>query len=119
MRLLLAALMAALSNGQDNCPAGFEPRDWDLNIGLAKHRLQKRWTEKGRWSQEKILDAVIPRRRRKGPKQQLCPACHTPILVGYRLNGRKITRRKVFCDDACKMNLKRQKERRRGLAADH
>lgn len=42
---------------------------------------------------------------RTGP---LCRACHTPILVGCRIDGRTVTRSREFCCDACKMQVRRK-----------
>jgi hypothetical protein len=33
--------------------------------------------------------------------------CHTPMLFGFILDGHKVTRRKEFCSDACKMKSAR------------
>jgi hypothetical protein len=32
-----------------------------------------------------------------------CRYCRTPIMAGCRLDGQLVTRRRRFCDDACKM----------------
>jgi hypothetical protein len=41
-------------------------------------------------------------------RQRLCRACHTPILVGCRIDGRTVTRAREFCCDACKMQVQRR-----------
>src|SRR4030095_12512855 len=60
-----------------------------------------------------ITTSIIPRRRKKNWRKQLCGWCHTPLLVGYFLDGHQITRAKEFCSDACKMKDNRKRRRSR------
>ena len=51
-----------------------------------------------------VLNSIKRRRINGRLRQVICGYCHTPILRGFVLDGRKITRRREFCGDSCKMN---------------
>jgi hypothetical protein len=44
----------------------------------------------------------------------LCRGCRTYLIRGFGINGRRITRAREFCDDACKMRAERRKSRMAG-----
>jgi len=41
--------------------------------------------------------------------RRACAYCHTPVLVGFRLDGRLITSRSLYCGPACRMRLRRRR----------
>jgi hypothetical protein len=107
MKLLLAALGKAIYEKKSECPDGMDPKEWRFNLRRAKKQLRK----KPRTSLHDlgaIYDAIIPRQKVNAcVKQIICKQCHTPMLFGYMLNGHKVTRRKEFCADGCKMKRTR------------
>ncbi len=114
MREMLAALGMAFFSGNQEAPTGVDPKHWKHNIRLAKRLLKKARLTKARWDLGKICSAIIPRRRAKGRARQiLCGGaqakwtCRTLLLFGYFVNGQKVTRRRTFCSDACKMRAAR------------
>lgn len=107
MRELLAALARAKAEDKQDRdllgpPVGQSP-DWTHNLGWAETRLQK-----AGWRGSRSLTEVI---RGLAWKSRVCPACHTPILAGCRLDGKRIARDRRFCDDACKMTYRRRSAR--------
>ena len=107
MREMLATLGVAIFSGKQECPEGVVPKHWSHNIRLAKKWLRKRRLTRDQWSLGDTCSAIIPRRRMNGRvRQVLCKTCHTPLLIGYFVYGHKITRRRKFCKDACKMRMR-------------
>jgi hypothetical protein len=104
MNSLLAALGKAIYEKNNACPEGIDRREWRFNLRLAKNRLGR----KPRTDLGTIYEAIIQRVKLNGRiKQVVCKQCHSPILFGFHLDGRKITRRKKFCSDSCKMKSER------------
>lgn len=56
-----------------------------------------------------VLDGVKRRRVNGRLRLAICGYCHTPLLRGFILAGHKLTRRKEFCSDACKMKDNRRR----------
>lgn len=107
MRETLATLGVAIFSGKQERPEGVDAKQWGHNIRLAKKWLRKRRLTRDQWSLGEICSAIIWRRRMNGRvRQVLCKTCHTPLLIGYFVNGHKITRRRKFCEDACKMRMR-------------
>jgi hypothetical protein len=102
MRDLHARLALAIYR-QDESWKGME---WEKNLLRAQYLVRKRKAATNDLGE--ITCAIIPRRRGKSWRKQVCSWCHTPLLVGYFLDGRQITRAKEFCSDACKMNWTRR-----------
>jgi hypothetical protein len=116
MNNLHAALALAIYRQDRGCPDGFNRKEWKENLLRAKDLISRRKLATSDLGD--ITGAIIPRRREKNWRKQLCGWCHTPLLIGYSLNGHKITRAKRFCSDACKMNQQRflaRRRRRQGL----
>jgi len=111
MRDLHAQLALAIYSQDGRCPNGFNQKEWKKNLLRAKDLVGKRRLTANDLGE--ITNAIIPRRRAKNWRKQLCGWCHTPLLIGYSLDGHKITRAKEFCSDACKMNKARALVRRR------
>ncbi len=78
-------------------------RDWRVNQNqtTSSSRSARSRTTRPLTSVADILRAL----GRTGP---LCRACHTPILVGCRIDGRTVSRAREFCGDACKMQRRRK-----------
>ncbi len=110
MRRLIANLSLALFTGKADCPNGVDRKEWVYNLRLAKKRIGSQRGEDH--SLGKIV-AVLLRRYRRRKKQDLCRSCHTPILVGYLLDGHKVTRRRKYCDEGCKMRDARCRQNKR------
>ena len=110
MRDLHARLALAIYRQDDCCPHGFNQREWNENLLRAKGLIEKR--KLGTNDLGVITGAIVSRRRGVSWRKQLCGWCHTPLLIGYSLNGHQITRAKEFCSDACKMNKRRSRARR-------
>jgi hypothetical protein len=106
MNDLHARLALAIYSQDERCPQGFNRKDWKKNLLRAKDLIGKRKLTTDDIGE--ITTAIIPRRREKDWRKQLCGWCHTPLLVGHFLDGRQITRAKEFCSDACKMNWTRR-----------
>lgn len=83
--------------------------DWTHNLRWAQRRL------KGKDAAHMSRDDVLTKLRGRLP---LCRCCYSVILVGCRLDGKRITRRRAYCDDVCKMRAQRRGNDR-GSAKDH
>jgi len=105
MNDLHARLALAIYSRSERCPPGFNRKEWNKNFLRAKSLIEKR--KLGTNDLGEITGGIIPRRRAKDWRKQLCGWCHTPLLVGYFLDDHQITRAKEFCSDACKMNRRR------------
>jgi hypothetical protein len=106
MNVLHASLADAICDQDECCPRGFSRKEWKGNLLRAKDLIRRRKLASNDGLAEITL-AIIPRRRAKNWRKQLCGWCHTPLLIGYFLDGHQITRAKEFCGDACKMNEQR------------
>jgi hypothetical protein len=109
MRLLLAHLVEALSGEhatghRDTRPDGMSSRDWTHNLDWARRRVNRyRRRSQVQASRHPILSALVF-------GLPFCSTCHTPLLVGGRLDEKRITRRMrrtPFCSAACKMRARR------------
>jgi len=108
MDLLLAAIGKAIYEKNKDCPDGMDPDEWRFNLRQARKRLTKR-PRRILHDLGAIYGAIIPHiKMDRRVRQILCKQCHTPMLFGYIVNGHKVTRRKEFCEDSCKMNWERR-----------
>jgi hypothetical protein len=118
MRRLLAALMMAFYKKEYGLPDWADSREWRSNLRLAKQRLKGK-PKTILQDLALIRAAIIPHVRINGGLRRIvCRYCRTPTLVGYVLDGKKITRRFTFskktqernrfCGDACKMKWRRR-----------
>jgi len=101
---LFGDLIATFGEGllqSKGSPDYISPRDWEYNLKRAKRLLSGKNHRAGPWAASDVYRII-------GRGSTLCKACHTPLLRGFKINDRLITRRRQFCDDACKMNSKRQ-----------
>jgi len=73
--------------------------DWEFNVQKAKKLLSKRYPS-GSWTVSHASHAL-------GRRSALCNGCRTPVLRGFRIGGRLVTRRARYCDAACKMKGRR------------
>lgn len=106
MRHLIEALVFSLSSEPvvvDKATRGcLDSPDWKHNRRWAELRMGG---EPRPWSVSGVLNTLV----RGCP---VCEYCHTPILVGCRLNGHEVTKGRRFCDAVCKMRWKRRPHRR-------
>jgi hypothetical protein len=116
MRRLLQALVdarPAVGTGgiRPRQPRWMTRHDWQHNL-LWAGRRQRRFLRRARvsGSSHPELSALVL-------GLPVCGACHTPVLIGARLGGRLITRRRQFCDASCKMKAVREAQRARSRAA--
>ena len=116
MRDLHARLALAIYSQNERCRNGFNRKDWKENLLRAKDLIRRRKLASNDDLAEITL-AIIPRRRAKNWRKQLCGCCHTPLLIGYSLDGEQITRGKEYCSPACKMRFRRYEARKRRRAA--
>jgi len=105
MNRLIVALVHVL------CPAARAPDlailadpDWARNREWALKRAQQQLGRDGTWPIEDLMHVV----RALCRMDQVCRSCHTPLLAGGWLCGQRITRRRSFCDDACKQHFARR-----------
>ena len=87
-----------------------ESPSWSHNREWARRRIQGK---RKLWDTPSYGEILT----RLGRNMPICRYCHTPILVGCRLGNQLVTRRRKFCDGACKMNLRRVTERGGGRAS--
>jgi hypothetical protein len=116
MRDLHARLALAIYSQNERCRNGFNRKDWKENLLRAKDLIRRRKLASNDDLAEITL-AIIPRRRAKNWRKQLCGCCHTLLLIGYSLDGEQITRGKEYCSPACKMRFRRYEARKRRRAA--
>jgi len=103
MRDMLLAIGMAVFSGRNERPKGIEPKHWRHNIHLAKTQLRERGLKRDQRSLGEICIAIIPPPKVKSRVRQfLCKTCHTPLLIGYYVEGHKITWKKKFCSNACR-----------------
>jgi len=82
-------------------PKGISAADWEYNVRRARRILERKHA--GPWTALEVY-------RTLGRGARLCNACRTFLIRGFRINGRRITRARKFCDDACKMRSERRKK---------
>ena len=87
------------------CPTGVSASDWEFNLRRAQRILEGKNHSTGPWTASEVAKKLV----RGG---RLCRGCRTYLIRGFRINGRKITRAREYCDDACKMKAERRKKRR-------
>jgi len=77
--------------------------DWKHNIRWAERKL-----ERARSRTKRPIFRVADILRVLASGGPLCRDCHTPVLVGCRIDGHTVTRGREFCCDACKMKAQRK-----------
>ena len=82
-------------------PKEVSTEDWEFNLRRARRILERKYA--GPWMALEVYRAL-------GRGARLCGACRTFLIRGFRINGRRITRAREFCDDACKMKAERRKK---------
>jgi len=82
-------------------PEGISAADWEYNVRRARHILERKHAEP--WTTLEVYYAL-------GRGARVCGACRTFLIRGFRINGRRITRARQFCDEACKMKAERRKK---------
>jgi hypothetical protein len=75
--------------------------DWEFNLRRARRILERKHAEP--WTTLEVYYAL-------GRGARVCGACRTFLIRGFRINGRRITRARQFCDEACKMKAERRKK---------
>ncbi len=103
-RILLHKLWTALVHKRGKRTT-YKGPDWNYNIEWARKRV----FGKSKSADAFQPDAILTRLTRKLP---ICRQCHTPILAGCKLAGKRITRGREYCDDACKMKGARRRQRK-------
>ena len=110
---LFAALIKQFAGEipQDGCirPECVSEADWEFNLRRAQRLLAEKKHVNGRWTAPEVATRLFRRGR-------LCRGCSTFLIRGFRINGRKITRAREYCDDACKMRAERRKKNRAGIS---
>jgi hypothetical protein len=76
--------------------------DWEYNLRKAERLLKRK--SPGPWTALEVYYAL-------GRGTRSCRACRTFLIRGFRIGGRKITRAREFCDNACKVRADRRKKR--------
>jgi len=107
MNRLFGDLIATFADGLQNPqqpPKYISATDWDYNVQRARRILAGKNHRTGPWTASEIYTTL-------GRGSKLCKTCHGPILKTFRLNGRKITRERQFCDNSCKMKFERRKKK--------
>jgi hypothetical protein len=99
---LIKQLASDLPKDPPGRPDGISQSDWDLNLSRARRLLERK--SAGPWTASEVY-------RTLGRGAHLCGACRTFLIRGFRINDRRITRARQFCDDACKMRAERRKKR--------
>lgn len=84
-------------------PTSFGRADWNHNVRHARRILESKNHRPGPWTASEVYQKLG-----LGHGWKLCKGCGSLILRGFRINGELITRRREFCDDACKMVSKRR-----------
>src|SRR5262249_37668384 len=82
-------------------PEGISAADWEYNVRRARRILERK--HPGPWAPLEVYRAL-------GRDARLCGACRTFRIRGFRINGRRITRARKFCDEACKMKAERRRK---------
>ena len=104
---LFAALISQLSSdcqGELVLPEEVSASDWELNVSWAEFVLAGKKGLTGPWSQSEIAKRLV-----RGAR--LCRGCRGYLIRGFRINGRRITRAREYCDNACKMRAERRKKK--------
>jgi hypothetical protein len=103
MRQLLHALAVRLSNLPDaSAQQVGDSSDWERNVRWAERKIRRA----RRSAQFVVAFREILRALARG--SHLCPNCHTPVLVGCWIDGRRINRARRFCGSPCKMRWVRR-----------
>jgi hypothetical protein len=82
-------------------PEDINEADWEYNVRRARRLLERK--HPGPWTALEVY-------RTLGRGARLCGACRTFLIRGFRITGRRITRARKFCDDACKMKAERREK---------
>jgi hypothetical protein len=101
---LFAALIRHFASdlpGGNVRPYDANVHDWEYNLRMAERLLRQKST--GLWTALEVY-------RTLGRGAHLCQACRTFLIRGFRIHGRRITKAREFCDDACKMRAERRKK---------
>jgi hypothetical protein len=101
---LIAEFAGDLPERERVPPKGMSVSDWEYNMRRARRILAGKNHCSGPWTAAEVY-------RKLGRGSRLCAACGTFLIRGFRINGRRITRAKQFCDDACKMRSQRWQKR--------
>jgi hypothetical protein len=81
-----------------------ESPDWNHNLAWAERKLKR-----ARFRTTRPITSVADILRVLAGTDPLCRACHTPILVGCRIDGHTVSRAREFCCDVCKMQMRRKR----------
>ncbi len=138
MRDLWAALARFVAYGEPTKPAwlcGVTASEWRFDLRVAEQRERAYRTRVDKRGQkacgfcgygraippfsclrcktttaaEERLDYVNALRALLPGKCRWCSVCSTPMLRGFRVGGRAITRARKFCNKACEMAFRRRK----------
>jgi hypothetical protein len=101
----LIGRLASDSQGEFLLPEEVSEWDWEFNVSRAKRILAGKKGLTGPGSRLEIAKKLV-----RGAKR--CGACRSYLIRGFRIGGRKITRRREYCDSTCKMRAERRKVRR-------
>jgi len=105
---LFGALIRQLANDlpkdESVRPQEISASDWEFNLRRAQRLLAGKKHLTGPWTASEVAKKLA----RGG---RLCRGCRTYLIRGFRINGRKITRAREYCDDACKMRAERRKKK--------
>jgi hypothetical protein len=97
--------LASDSQGEFLLPKDVSESDWEFNVSQANRMLE---SKKGLTRPGSRLE--IAKKLVRGANR--CGACRSYLIRGFRIGGRKITRRREYCDSTCKMRAERRKARR-------
>jgi hypothetical protein len=97
--------LASDSQGEFLLPKDGSEWDWEFNVSRAKRMLESKKGLTGPGSRLEIAKKLV-----RGANR--CGACRSYLIRGFRIGGRKITRRREYCYSTCKMRAERRKVRR-------
>jgi len=97
---LIRVFAQRVSNPESLPPKGVSIEDWHHNIKRAKALLKHRTGPLTGYGVFKIL----------APKYKLCMTCGTPMPLGFRYQGRAITKARDFCNEACGKKFERKRK---------
>src|SRR5262249_18366136 len=101
MRNLFGALIGHFAQvGFRERPPEVSAGEWDFNLMHAERILLKNRRTLSNLTVQDICDSLAAGKKK-------CQACGTPILVGFKLEGKK-RRSRQWCDDACKKTTRRR-----------
>lgn len=102
---LIRVFATEIPDDESSVPEGVSPADWEYNLRRGRALLAAKKNHSGPWTPYEV-GMLFARHSRQ------CAACRTNLILGFRIDGHRITRSRRFCDDACKMKAERITKKR-------